>query len=224
MEKILDGSDLSSKKIVSYTTGEEIASGVTHGIGIALSSAGLAILMVFSAKWGNAWHIVSTAVYGVSLILLYTASTLYHAITNPNAKRILKILDHSGIFLLIAGTYTPFSLVTLRGPWGWVIFGLVWTLALTGIIMESFWVFRPKWVSTMIYIPMGWIVLIAIKPLLGSLAKGGLILLFSGGVVYTLGTVFYVQKKIRYMHAVWHCFVLAGSILHFLAIFIYVIP
>ncbi|MBU1221225.1 hemolysin III family protein [Myxococcota bacterium] len=208
----------------AYTQGEEIASGVIHGIGIALSSAGLAMMIVFATMFGNGWHIATSIVYGISLILLYTASTLYHSLTNERAKHIFKILDHSSIFLLIAGTYTPFSLVTLRGPWGWGIFATVWTLAVAGLITEAFWVYRPKWISVVLYTGMGWIVIFAIKPLLVSMAKGGLILLFAGGIVYTLGTVFYVQKKIKYMHSVWHCFVLAGSILHFLAIFIYVIP
>lgn len=207
-----------------YSAGEEIANAITHGIGVAASVVGLTLLMVFASLWGNAWHIVSTAVFGVTLILLYTASTLYHSLAHPNAKRIFKILDHSGIYLLIAGTYTPFTLVTLRGPWGWSLFGTVWGLALLGIAFEAFWLYRPKWSSALIYIGMGWIVVIAIKPLVASLPRGGLWLLFAGGLAYTGGTVFYVMKRVRYMHALWHLWVLAGSVCHFLSIILYVIP
>jgi hemolysin III len=207
-----------------YSVGEEIANAVTHGIGTALSSAGLALLLVFATLYGDAWHVVSTAIYGSSLVLLYTASTLYHSIVNARAKKVFKILDHSGIYLLIAGSYTPFTLVTLRGAWGWSLFGVVWGLAVLGIALEAFWVLRPKWISALVYIGMGWIVVVAMRPLIAALPPTGLWLLAAGGLAYTGGTAFYVIKRVRYMHAVWHLWVMGGSICHFLAIILYVVP
>ncbi len=207
-----------------YTLGEEIGNAVTHGVGILLSCAGLATMVALSALYGDAWHVVSTAVYGTTLVLLYTASTLYHALTHPKAKRVFKILDHSFIYLLIAGTYTPFTLVTLRGPWGWSLFGTVWGLAVIGVALEAFFVSRPKWLSALVYVGMGWIIVVAMRPLLAALPTGGLWLLFAGGLAYTGGTLFYVIKNVRYMHAVWHLWVLGGSVCHFLAIVLYVVP
>jgi hemolysin III len=208
----------------AYTSGEEIANAVTHGIGVALSSAGLAILVAFSALYGNVWHVVSTAIYGSSLVILYAASTLYHSLVNERAKRVFKILDHAGIYLLIAGSYTPFTLVTLRGPWGWSLFGTIWGLAVVGIALEAFWVGRRKWLSALVYIGMGWLVVIAIKPLVAALPTAGFALLAAGGLAYTGGTAFYVIKRVRYMHAIWHIWVLGGSLCHFLAVILYVIP
>jgi hemolysin III len=208
----------------SYSRGEEIANAVTHGVGILLSCAGLAMMVALSALYGDAWHVVSTAIYGSTLVLLYTASTLYHALVHEKAKRVFKILDHAGIYLLIAGSNTPFTLVTLRGPWGWSLFGTVWGLAIAGVSLEAFWVARPKWLSALVYIGMGWIAVIAIKPLLAALPTGGFVLLAAGGLAYTGGTLFYVMKRVRYMHAVWHLWVLAGSVCHFLAVILYVVP
>lgn len=208
----------------SYTAGEELANSLTHGIGAAFGAAALALLAVFSALNGNAWHIVSCSIYGTTLILLYTASTLYHAIPFPRAKRVLKIVDHASIFLLIAGTYTPFLLVTLRGPWGWWLFGAVWAIAAAGIVMKLFWTGRFRYLSTGLYLAMGWIVMIALKPLVCSLPRGGLVLLGAGGLLYTLGTIFYLRKTMPFGHAIWHGFVLAASICHFFSILLYVIP
>jgi hemolysin III len=208
----------------TYTSGEEIASSVTHGIGVALAVAGLAVIVVYSALRGSAWHIVSTAIYGTTLVLLYLASTLYHAVQRPGAKRFLKLLDHMGIYLLIAGTYTPFTLVTLRGAWGWAIFGVIWGLAVVGISLEAMWLHRPKWLSAVVFIAMGWIIILAIGPLVARLPREGLVLLLAGGAAYTVGTVFYVWKSVRYMHAVWHLWVLAGSVCHFFAILRNVVP
>lgn len=208
----------------NYTFGEELANSITHGLGIALSVAGLVILVVLSAIHGNAWHVVSCAIYGATMILLYTASTLYHSFQNPNVKRIMRVLDHSSIYLLIAGTYTPFTLVTLHGPWGWSLFGVVWSLALAGIAFKVYFTGRFPKISTIIYVGMGWIAVIAIKPLMDILPAGGLIFLFGGGLSYTFGVIFYVWHKLPYHHAVWHLFVLGGTVLHFFGILFYVVP
>ena len=208
----------------NYTFGEELANSITHGLGIALSVAGLVILVVLSAIHGNAWHVVSCAIYGATMILLYTASTLYHSFQNPNVKRIMRVLDHSSIYLLIAGTYTPFTLVTLHGPWGWSLFVVVWGLALAGIAFKVYFTGRFPKISTIIYVGMGWIAVIAIKPLMDILPAGGLIFLFGGGLSYTFGVIFYVWHKLPYHHAVWHLFVLGGTVLHFFGILFYVVP
>jgi hemolysin III len=210
-----------------YSLGEEIAHSVTHGVGIVLSIAALTLLVTFAALRGSAWHIVSCAVFGTTLVLAYTASTLYHAIPAqvlPRAKRVLRILDHSAIFLLIAGTYTPFTLVNLRGPWGWTLFGLVWALAIAGIVFQALLVGRLRVLSVAFYVALGWLVLVAVMPLVRSVATGGLVLLAAGGVAYTAGVAFYAWTKLRYHHAIWHAFVLAGSILHFFAVLFYVVP
>ncbi|MCU7813064.1 MAG: hemolysin III family protein, partial [Candidatus Thiodiazotropha sp. (ex Notomyrtea botanica)] len=170
-----------------YTLGEEIAHAVSHGIGILLSIAGLTVLVAFSSLYGDAWHITSSSIYGATLVLLYTASTLYHGIPQSKGKQVLQRLDHAAIFLLIAGTYTPFTLVNLRGCWGWTLFGLVWGVAIVGIVLEVAIKKRIKWLSISLYLGLGWLVLIAIEPLLDSVATGGLILLLAGGLFYSLG-------------------------------------
>lgn len=207
-----------------YTLREEIANSITHGVGALLSIAGLVILTVLAARHGDAWHIVSCAIFGATLILLYTASTLYHGIPHPKPKQVLRIIDHSAIFLLIAGTYTPFTLVNLRGPWGWSLFGAIWGLALLGIILELTPWRRFRLLSVALYVGMGWAVVVAAKPLLNSVATGGLVLLAAGGLAYTLGIIFYAWRSLPHHHAVWHLFVLAGSVLHFFAVLFYVIP
>jgi len=166
---------------------------------------------------------VAVSVYVSTLVLLYAASTLYHALPRGRAKQVFNILDHAGIFLLIAGTYTPFTLVTLRGGWGWSLFGVIWGCAILGIVIESVWMGKVRRPQLVLYLVMGWAVLVAIKPLVGSLAPGGLALLFGGGLAYTLGAVFYAWRGFRYHHAVWHVFVLVGSILHFFAVLFYVL-
>ena len=207
-----------------YTLGEEIAHAVTHGIGILLSVAGLALLVTFASLYGDVWHITSCSIYGATLILLYTASTLYHGIPMPRAKQLLRRFDHAAIFLLIAGTYTPFTLVNLRGGWGWTLFGLVWGIAALGVLLEFFRDKRLKWLSLSLYLGLGWLVMIAIKPLIDSVETGGLVLLLAGGLCYSLGVIFYVWKRMAYHHAVWHLFVMAGSVLHFFSVFFYVVP
>jgi hemolysin III len=208
----------------AYSLGEEIAHAVTHGIGIVLSIAGLVVLVTFASLYGNAWHITSSSIYGATLILLYTASTLYHGIPHPRVKRVLQRIDHAAIFLLIAGTYTPYTLVNLRGEWGWTLFGLVWGFAIFGVLLETLVKRRIKWLSISLYLGLGWLVVIAIKPLINNVATGGLILLLAGGLCYSLGVIFYLWKRLAYHHAVWHLFVMAGSLLHFFSILFYVLP
>lgn len=206
-----------------YSPGEEFAHVVTHGLGLALSVAGLVVLLAAATR-GDRWVLVSTAVYGATLVVLYAGSTLYHSARSPRWRRVAQVIDHAMIYLLIAGTYTPFALVTLRGPWGWTIFGLVWALAAFGIAREAWWEGRPKGLSLILYLGMGWIIVVALKPLLHRLPSGGVWLLVAGGLSYTVGTIFYGLEKIRYMHAVWHVFVLGGSACHFLAVILYVVP
>jgi hemolysin III len=207
-----------------YSVGEEIANSVTHGVGLVLAIAGLGVLTAFASRLGNAWHVVSCTIFATTLILQYTFSTLYHSIQLPRAKRVMRVLDHSAIFLLIAGTYTPFMLVNLRGPWGWTLFAIVWTLALSGVLFQVSLLRRWQGISLSLYIGMGWVIVVAVKPMLDAIAPGGLILLLLGGLAYTSGVGFYLWKSLRYHHAIWHGFVLAGSILHFFAVLFYVIP
>ena len=207
-----------------YSIKEEIANSITHGVGLILAIAGLGVLIAFASRLGNAWHVVSCTIFATTLILQYTFSTLYHSIQLPRAKSIMRVLDHSAIFLLIAGTYTPFMLVNLRGAWGWTLFGVVWTLALLGVLFQVSLLRRWQGISLALYIGMGWVVVVAIKPMLDAVAPGGLILLLLGGLAYTSGVFFYLWKSLRYHHAIWHGFVLAGSILHFFAVLFYVIP
>ncbi|WP_444911951.1 PAQR family membrane homeostasis protein TrhA [Microbulbifer sp. PAAF003] len=207
-----------------YSFAEEIANSVTHGVGALLAIAGLGVLTGFAALRGDAWHIVSSSVYASTLILCFLASTLYHAVSHIGAKAILRTLDHSSIFLLIAGTYTPFTLVTLRGPWGWWLFGIIWGLALIGLIIQFTPLKKIRALSITLSALMGWVVVAAIKPLSDSLETGGLWLLVLGGLCYTGGIAFYLWRSLRFHHAIWHLFVLAGGILHFFAVLFYVIP
>jgi hemolysin III len=206
-----------------YSLGEEIANSLTHGFGSGLAIAALVILVAFAVLADDGYKLAGAIVYGVALVLQYAASTLYHAVSQPRAKHVFKILDHCGIYLLIAGTYTPFCLVTLRDANGWWLLGVIWGIALTGIVLEAFWVYRPRWISALLFLGMGWMVMTSVGPLIDNLAPGGLWLLVAGGLAYTVGTAFYVLEHIRYMHAVWHLWVLAGSVLHFLAVLLYVI-
>jgi hemolysin III len=204
--------------------GEEIANSITHGVGIVLAIGGLAVLTAFASLYGNAWHIASCSVFGGTLVILYTASTLYHSVHLPRAKKVLRTLDHSAILLLIAGTYTPFTLVNMRGPWGWSLFFIVWVLAVLGVVFQVTILQNRKIASLVLYIIMGWLAMVAVKAMLATIATGGLVLLILGGLVYTAGIGFYGWKRLPYHHAVWHLFVLAGSILHFFAVLFYVIP
>jgi hemolysin III len=200
------------------TMGEAIANSISHGIGMLLSIAGLVILVVWAAGSGSGWHLVSFSIFGGTLILLYLASTLYHSLPVPRVKQAFKIIDHSAIFLLIAGTYTPFMLVHLRGPWGWSILGIIWALAILGILMKVFYISRFRKTSVALYIFMGWLGIIAFKEIFAHLPPLSLTLLILGGVSYTAGLTFYGWRRLPYHHAVWHIFVIGGSISHYLAV------
>jgi hemolysin III len=206
-----------------YTLGEELANALTHGFGLVLSIIGLVGLIVAASALGTR-EIASCGIYGVSLVMVYGTSTLYHSSTRLEAKRLLRTLDHIAIFLLIAGTYTPFVLIALRGAWGWSLFAIVWTLAVFGVVFELTGLRRFRRAMIALYIAMGWVGLIALKPLIAALPSGGLWLLFGGGVSYTFGVLFYVWRSLRYHHAVWHLFVLGGSVLQYLAVLFYVLP
>jgi hemolysin III len=208
----------------AYTEREELANSLTHGLGAVLSVAGLVLLMVYAGLHGDGWHVVSTAIFGTTLVLLYTASTLYHSLRGERLKQRLQKFDHAAIFLLIAGSYTPFLLVTLRGPWGWSLFGVIWALAVAGVTLKFWLAGRFRVVSTLIYLAMGWLVLVAIKPLVATLPAGGMKLLVAGGLWYTGGAAFYLWKRLPYHHAIWHLCVLGGSACHWAAVFVYVVP
>jgi len=207
----------------AYPLGEEIANAVTHSLGVALSLAALVSLIIVAGRTEDSFRMVSSIAFGSSLVFLYLASTLYHGLPSPRAKRLFKIFDHAGIYLLIAGSYTPFTLVTLRGPVGWTLLGVVWGLAAVGIVTEVVWKDRPRWLSALVFIGMGWIIVFAMKPLAAALPKGGLWLLVAGGLSYTVGTIFYLLKRVPYMHAVWHLWVIGGSVCHVLAVLLYVL-
>jgi hemolysin III len=197
---------------------DEIASALTHGLGAAVALAGGAVLITLAAIHGDGWQLAGAIVFGVALLLLYTASTLYHAIQHPIAKGRLKVFDHCAIYLLIAGTYTPFTLVGLRGPWGWSLFAAIWTLAVAGVVFKLFYTGRFKRLSTLVYVAMGWLVLVAFEPMLSSLDGWTIGWLLTGGAFYTLGTFFYHRESIPYAHAIWHLFVIAGSVCHYVAV------
>ncbi len=197
---------------------EEIANALTHGLAAAAALAGSAVLITLAAIYGDGWQLASAIVFGVTLLLLYTASTLYHAIQHPVSKGRLKVFDHCAIYLLIAGTYTPFTLVGLRGTWGWSLFAAIWTLAFAGVVFKLFYTGRFKKLSTAIYIAMGWLVIVAIKPMWNSLDGWTLGWLFAGGAFYTLGTIFYHRESVPYSHSIWHAFVIAGSVCHFVSV------
>lgn len=203
---------------------EEIVNSLSHGIGLVLSLLGFAILLLQTIRYGTGWHIVGCTVYGTALVCLYLASTLYHGVSSPRSKHVLKIVDHSAIYLLIAGTYTPFLLVNLRGGWGWSLLGIVWGLAMAGIVFKFWFVNQFQIFSTALYLAMGWLALIAAKPLLAHVSAVGLRWLVAGGAMYTIGVVFYASRRIPYSHAVWHLFVIAGSLCHYFAVLYAVVP
>lgn len=211
-----------SNELPRYRLGEEIANALIHGIGLALAIAGLVVLILDAARYGSARDITAVSIYGACLVLMYSASTLYHAIPQPRAKILLRQLDHASIFLLIAGTYTPFTLAKLHAPWGWSLFGITWGLAATGLLLQK-QLKQRRLLAVLLYIAMGWVALIAIRPLAHAVAPIGITLLVSGGLAYTLGTIFYGWRRLPYGHAVWHTFVLIGSALHFFAILYFVV-
>ncbi len=207
-----------------YPKTEEILNVITHGLGFLLSIAALVLLVVYASLYGDAWHIVSFSIYGFSLVTLYLASTLFHSARSPKLRKRLNIFDHSAIYVLIAGTYTPFLLVTLRGPWGWSLLGVIWGLAIAGVVFKLFFTGKYDVMSAIVYVLMGWIIIIAIKPMNENLPPEGLYWLIGGGVSYMIGAGFYLLNKMPYNHAIFHIWVLLGSFAHFVAVFKYVLP
>ncbi len=211
--------------LVFYSKREEIANVITHGIGIVLSIIGMIYLLIYSIQNGDHWHIIGSTVFGITLITMYTCSTLYHTFQTEKRKILFQKLDHIAIYLLIAGSYTPFTLITLKNTaWGWSIFGIIWALAIFGIFYKLTALNRYKKLSLVLYLGMGWLVVLVAKPMITSLDPNGLLLLVLGGLTYTLGVLFYVWEKLPFNHAIWHLFVLGGSIFHFFTVFWYVIP
>ncbi len=206
-----------------YHLGDILANAITHGIGAALAIAGAVILIAASTR-GTAWHVVSCSVFAATLVLVYICSTLYHSLVRTRARHVFQILDHASIYLLIAGTYTPFCLVTLHGPLGWTIFGVEWALAICGVVFKSFAIGRFEVASALVYLGQGWFVVVAVVQLIHTLGWHGLMWLGAGGLAYTLGIVFFALDRLRYFHATWLLFVLAGSIAHYFGILFYVVP
>jgi len=206
------------------TAREERFNAITCGVGFSLSIAALVVLIVSASRAGDAWKIVSASIYGTSLTLLFLCSTLYHALSSKKAKDVFEILDHCTIYVLIAGTYTPFTLVTLRGPWGWSLFGAVWALAILGIVFKAIFISRFRVLSAVVYLLMGWLVVIAVRPLSQHVAAAGIGWLLAGGVIYSAGLIFYAWKTLPFHHTIWHVFVLAGSGCHVVAVLKYVLP
>jgi len=209
--------------VKQYPPKEEFINVLSHGIGFLLSILALVILVISASLSGDVWHIVSFSIYGFSLVMLYLASTLFHSSKDLKRRKRLNVFDHASIYILIAGTYTPYLLVTLRGPWGWSLFGIVWGFAILGVILKLFFTGRFRLLSSIAYVALGWIIIIAIKPLIQNLDSGGLFWLFAGGVAYTIGALLYMLKNMPYNHATFHIFVLIGSACHFISIYSYVL-
>lgn len=200
------------------STKEEIFNSITHGIGTLLSIAALVSLVILAVVKGNTWHVVSFSIYGSSLVLLYLASTLYHSFTKEKLKNIFARFDHAAIFLLIAGTYTPFLLTVLRGTLGWTLFGIIWGVALAGVVIRSIYLTRFRKLMVGLYLAMGWMFVVAVGPMIKNLPQTSIIFLFLGGIFYSAGVIFYMKRNLKYGHGIWHLFVLAGSIMHFFAV------
>lgn len=208
----------------TFSKGEEIANAITHGIGALLSIAALVLLIVFSSLHGSAWHVVSFTIFGATMLMLYISSTMLHALPPGKAKNVFEVLDHASIYLFIAGSYTPILFIVVQGALGWTLFGVVWGLATIGIVFKAFFVKKYLFLSTVFYILMGWLALFAIQPIMTNLGTEGLIFLIGGGLCYTIGAIFYVWRGFKYHHAIWHLFVLAGSVLHFFLVMIFILP
>jgi hemolysin III len=210
--------------VQTYPRREEFVNVLSHGVGLLFSIAALALMVVYASLDGNAWHIVGAAIFGASLVVLYLASTLFHGVRQPVWRKRLNVFDHAAIYVLIAGTYTPFMLVTLNGAWGWSLFGVIWGLAIAGVVFKIFFTGRFNALSTIVYVLMGWLIVIAIVPLFENLPTAGLIWLIAGGLSYSVGAVFFMLDRLPFNHAIFHFFVLGGSVCHFFAVFWYVIP
>lgn len=211
-------------KVKSYSPMEERINISSHAFGFLLSVVALVMLVIHAGADGDVWHIVSFSIFGASLIILFAASTIYHSAKDPVSRARLRVVDHASIYVLIAGTYTPFTLVTLNGAVGWTIFGITWVMALSGIVLKLFFTGRYELVSTLMYLFMGWIIVFVISPLIDKLPSGGLLWLVAGGIAYTVGAVLYGIKKIKFNHAIFHVFVLIGAFCHFVAVYFYVLP
>ncbi|MGN1402039.1 MAG: hemolysin III family protein [Bacillus sp. (in: firmicutes)] len=207
-----------------YTKKEEVVNAITHGIGVLLSIAALVFLVMSAVRDGNAWHITTYSIYGATMILLYLCSTLVHSFPEGKVKDILEIFDHAAIYIFIAGTYTPFTLIVMQGPLGYTLLSIVWAIAIIGVVFKSFFVRKFLYLSTVLYIAMGWLIVIGWNPLVSALPTGGIVLLVAGGLLYTVGAIFYVWRGFAFHHAVWHLFVMAGSAAHFFAVLLYVTP
>jgi hemolysin III len=207
----------------TFSKGEEIANSITHGIGALLSIAALVLLIIFSSLYGNAWHVVSFTLFGVTMVLLYTSSTLVHSFPAGKAKDVFEIMDHSAIYFFIAGTYTPFLFIAVKGSLGWTLFGIVWGLAIGGTIFKAFFVKKYLFASTILYVLMGWLIVLAWNPLVEHIPHNGVTLLVIGGVLYTVGAIFYLWRGFRFHHAIWHLFVLGGTATHFFAVLFYLL-
>jgi hemolysin III len=212
------------ERLVYYSEPEELLNRCTHGAGALLSVAGVVALIDLALKQNDSYRTVGACIYGFSMITFYCLSTLYHSVRRPYVRYLFRILDHASIYLMIAGSYTPFGLVTLRGPWGWSLLGVVWGLGTIGAGLKVFTTHRLPYLGPLLYIALGWVVVVAYRPLSAALAANGVYLLFAGGVAYTLGVVFYLWDRLPYNHAIWHLFVLTGSACHFFAIYYYVTP
>ena len=211
--------------VAQYTVGEEIANAVTHGVAALLSIAGLAVLVAFAVLYSGSPKVVAAVgIFGASMVFLYTASTLYHSIPNPRAKKVLQYLDHSMIYVLIAGSYTPFCLITLQGYTGIALLCAVWLIAIAGISLQAVLLHKADWINCLLYLSMGWLAVFVIDPLVSTLDSTGLALLVAGGLAYTVGVVFYIFERIPFSHAIWHTFVFAGTTLQFFGVLFYVIP
>ena len=211
------------EKVKSYSPAEERVNISSHAIGLLLSIVALALLVIHASANGDVWHIVSFSIFGASLIILFAASTIYHSTRDPDSRARLRVVDHASIYILIAGTYTPFTLVTLNGTIGWTIFGISWGMALSGIVLKLFFTGRYELVSTLMYVFMGWIIIFAISPLIDNLSSDGLSWLVAGGIGYTVGAILYGIKQIKFNHAIFHVFVLIGAFCHFVAVYFYVL-
>lgn len=209
----------STKTYRELTSGEEIINAITHGIGSLLSIAALVVLIIIAGRHGDSWHLVSFSIYGSTLILLYLSSTLYHSFSSPKVKNLFARFDHISIFLLIAGTYTPILLTSMRGIWGWTLFGIIWGLAIVGAVIRSIYLHRFRKLMVAVYLLMGWMFVIAGKQIYSSLPSVSITFLVLGGIAYSVGVVFYMWRSLPYAHGIWHLFVLAGSVLHFFAIY-----
>lgn len=206
-----------------YKLGDILANAITHGVGAALALAG-AVYLILQSTRGTAWHIASCSIYSVSLVLVYLCSTLYHSLVRTRARHVFQVLDHSAIYLLIAGTYTPFTLVSLHGRLGWWLFGIIWSLAIAGVVFKSIALGRFEVASALIYLFMGWFIVFAARPLIHAISWHGMLWIAAGGAAYTIGILFFAYDRLRYFHALWHIFVLAGSMFHYCAVLFYVIP